>query len=103
MFLELEENELHFRCILFLNRRRGLARLLKLYRVFILSKKEDNSPIKILGTPFWPPEGTFFSFLYEIFKISETLDMSSKQLGELFKGDSADTCAGKFPLASMRG
>jgi hypothetical protein len=27
--------------------------------------------------------------------------MSSKGLGEMFKGDSADTCGGKFPLMSM--
>ena len=27
--------------------------------------------------------------------------MSSKQLGEMFEGDSADRCAGKFPLVSM--
>ena len=27
--------------------------------------------------------------------------MSSKQLGEMFEGDSADTCGGKFPLKSM--
>ena len=29
--------------------------------------------------------------------ISETLDMSSKQLGEMFEGDSVDTCGKKFP------
>ena len=28
--------------------------------------------------------------------------MSSEGLGEMFKGDSADTCGGKFPLVSMR-
>ena len=27
---------------------------------------------------------------------SETLDMTSKQLGEMFEGDSADMCAKKF-------
>ena len=27
--------------------------------------------------------------------------MTSKGLGEMFEGDSADTCAGKFPLVSM--
>ena len=31
-------------------------------------------------------------------KFSETLDMSFKQLGEVFEGDFADTCAGKFLL-----
>ena len=29
--------------------------------------------------------------------------MTSGGLGEVFKGDSADTCAGKFPLVSMEG
>ena len=27
--------------------------------------------------------------------------MTSEGLGEMFEGDSADTCAGKFPLVSM--
>jgi hypothetical protein len=27
--------------------------------------------------------------------------MTLEGLGEVFKGDSADTCAGKFPLVSM--
>jgi hypothetical protein len=34
---------------------------------------------------------------------SETSDMTSEGLGEVFKGDSADTCTGKFPLVSMGG
>ena len=29
--------------------------------------------------------------------------MTSKGLGEMFEGDSADMCAGKFPLVSMGG
>ena len=29
--------------------------------------------------------------------------MTSEGLGEMFEGDSADMCAGKFPLASMGG
>ena len=29
--------------------------------------------------------------------------MTSRGLGEMFEGDSADTCAGKFPLVSMGG
>ena len=29
--------------------------------------------------------------------------MTSWGLGEMFEGDSADTCAGKFPLVSMGG
>ena len=34
---------------------------------------------------------------------SETSDMTSEGLGEMFEGASADTCAGKFPLVSMGG
>ena len=34
---------------------------------------------------------------------SETLDMTSEGLGEMFEGDSADTCTEKFPLMSMGG
>ena len=29
--------------------------------------------------------------------------MTSEGLGEIFEGDSADMCAGKFPLMSMGG
>ena len=29
--------------------------------------------------------------------------MTSEGLGEMFEGDSADTCPGKFPLTSMGG
>ena len=29
--------------------------------------------------------------------------MTSEGLGEMFEGDSADKCAGKFPLVSMGG
>jgi hypothetical protein len=29
--------------------------------------------------------------------------MTSEGLGEMLEGDSADTCAGKFPLVSMEG
>jgi hypothetical protein len=29
--------------------------------------------------------------------------MTSEGLGEMFEGDSADTCAGKFPLVSIGG
>ena len=29
--------------------------------------------------------------------------MTSEGLGEMFEGDSADMCAGKFPLVSMKG
>jgi hypothetical protein len=36
-------------------------------------------------------------------KGTKTLDMTSEGLGEVFEGDSADTCGGKFPLLSMGG
>ena len=41
--------------------------------------------------------------MFDIFEISETLDMSSKELGDMSEGDSADTCGGKFPIMSMGG
>ena len=66
-----------------------------MYRGSALPKNETRTP-EILGNPLWPSEGAFFRFLkffvVVIFEISETLDMSSKQLGEMFEGDSADTC-----------
>ena len=34
---------------------------------------------------------------------SETSDMTSEGLGEMFEGDSADMCGGKFPLVLMGG
>ena len=52
-----------------------------------------------------PKEGIFlgfFSFFLKFLKFSETLDMSSKQMGEMYEGDSADTRAGKFPLMSNK-
>ena len=36
-------------------------------------------------------------------KGSKSSDITSKGLGEVFEGDSADTCAGKFLLVSMGG
>ena len=49
----------------------------------------------------------FLKFFFENLKScprgSETLDMTSEGLGEMFEGDSADTCAEKFPLISMGG
>ena len=55
-------------------------------------------------TPSGPQSGCFLGeFFFEIFEISETLDMSFKHLVEMFEGDSADTCVGKFTLMSLRG
>ena len=34
---------------------------------------------------------------------SETSDMTSERLGEMFEGDSADMCGEKFLLVSMGG
>ena len=36
-------------------------------------------------------------------KDCETSDMTLEGLGEMFEGDSADMCAGKFPLTLMGG
>ena len=36
-------------------------------------------------------------------RVPKVMDMTSEQLGEMFKGDTVDTCAGKFPLVSMGG
>ena len=72
---------------------------MKLYMVFILTKKGDINTSKIVGTPSGPLMGQSLGFL----KFSETLDMSSNLLEEMFEGDSADTYAGKFLLVSMEG
>ena len=45
----------------------------------------------------------FFKRFFVVVEIFETLDMSYKQLGEMFERDYADTCARKFPLTSMGG
>ena len=45
--------------LFFENRRRGLARLPKLYKVFILSKKGDINTPKTLETPSGPRRGRF--------------------------------------------
>ena len=57
-----------------------------------------------MGTHSGPLRGRFLGFIFfvvVIFEISETLDMSSKQLGEMFEGDSANSCGGKFLLNLM--
>jgi hypothetical protein len=35
--------------------------------------------------------------------VPQTSDMTSEGLGEMFEGDSADMCDGKFPLMLMSG
>jgi hypothetical protein len=42
-------------------------------------------------------------YFEKLSKGSKTSDMTSEVLGEVFEGDSADTCARKFPLVSMGG
>ena len=42
----------------------------------------------------------FLSFCFEMFNISDSLDMSSEKLREMSEGDSEDICSGKFPCTS---
>ena len=68
-------------------------------------KKGILTPQKHWG-PLWPPKGGVFKILkvfLNFLEFSETFEMSSKQLGDMVEGNSADTCAGKFPLMSMGG
>ena len=55
-----------------------------------------------MGTPLNPRTMLYLGGQRGVFG-SETSDMTSKGLGEMFEGDSADMCAGQFPLVSMRG
>ena len=48
------------------------------------------TPTKIRGPPL-PPH----------YEASETSDMTSEGLGDMFEGDSADACANKIPLMPM--
>ena len=52
------------------------------------------------GTPY-PPHYAIIGWTKV--GISETSDMTSEGLGDMFEGDSADICAGKFLLTSMGG
>ena len=73
--------------------------------MLILTKKGDSNTQKHWGPPL-ASEGGVFSFFFRFlnfFTFSQTLDISSKQLGEMFEGNSADTCDVKFPLAQMGG
>ena len=71
-------------------------------------KKGDINPQKMLTHP--GPRGAFLRFFQvcfgkfqKLYQGSDTLDISSYWLGEMFEGDSADTCTNKFPLMSMGG
>ena len=66
---------------------------------------------KISETPRTPPINHILTGKLAYFKYilkdlswtSETLDMTSQGLGEMFEGESADPCAGKIPLVPMGG
>jgi hypothetical protein len=45
----------------------------------------------------------FFLKISKVVLWFQTLDLTSEGLGEMFEGDSADMCGGKFPLTSMGG
>jgi hypothetical protein len=64
----------------------------KLHRGFILTKKGDINPQTNSEKNF-----------QNLSLGSETSNITSDGLGEMFEGDSADTCAGKFPFTSMGG
>ena len=50
--------------------------------------------------PFLGGKGGYFE---KLSNGSKTSDMTSEGMWEVFEGDSADTCTGKFPLVSMGG
>jgi hypothetical protein len=56
----------------------------------------------MFGTPSVPLRPHFLIFLFNL-NISESLDMISEKLGEMFEGYSADTWGEKFLLMSMGG
>ena len=87
----------YFEGFFYENRRRGLARLLKRYRVFILTKIVEINITETFGRLLDLKKQLKF------LKFSETLDMSPKQVGDMFEGNSADTGTGIFPLVSMWG
>ena len=64
-------------------------------------------PQKNQGPPYPPYYAIFGRTKGVIFKScpmgSKTSGMTSLGLGEMVEDDSADTCAGKFPLMSMGG
>ena len=74
----------------------------------LLSNKNIRIPTqqKKLGTPLplalcyiWADKGVFSKVVVGF----QTSDRTSEGLGNMFEGDSADTCARKFPLMSMGG
>jgi hypothetical protein len=75
----------------------------------LLSNKNIRIPTnnKNSGTPPTPRTMRFLvgkgGYFEKLSMLSKTSDMTLEGLGEVFEGDSADTCAGKFPLMSMGG
>jgi hypothetical protein len=73
----------------------------------ILAPSLDFNQKQIWGTPPTPRTMRFLGgkglYFEKLSKGSKTSDMTSEGLGEVFEGDSADMCAGKFPLVSMGG
>jgi hypothetical protein len=63
-------------------------------------KNNKNSEKKINSMRFLSGKGGYF---VKLSNGSKTSDMTSKGLGEVFEGESADMCAGKFPLVLMGG
>jgi hypothetical protein len=63
---------------------------------------------KIIWGPPYPSQYAIFGRKWggdfeNLSKGSKTYDMTSEGMGEVFTGDSADMCAGKFSLVSMGG
>ena len=64
------------------------------------NNKNFGDPPNPRTMQFLGGKGEYFENLS---KGSKTYDMTSEGLGEVFKGDSADMCGGKFPLLLMGG
>ena len=67
----------------------------------------DSNPKQNSGTPPTPRTIIYLvgqgGYFQKLSYGSETSDMTSEGLGEMFEGDSADMCGGKFPLMLMGG
>ena len=61
-------------------------------------------PLMLMGGPgSEDPHRRERKFYYLLIFKGQLSDMTSEWLGEMFEGDSADTCARKFPLMLMGG
>jgi hypothetical protein len=61
---------------------------------------KSRTPLTPALCYIWVDKGGYFQ---KLSYGSETSDMTSKGLEEMFEGDSADMCAGKFPLVLIGG